>query len=29
MSVYFNIKEEMSVIQTSLRGDECNLLYIL
>ena len=25
-SVYFNIREEESVIQTSLRGGECNLL---
>jgi len=28
-SVYFNIRGEMSVIQASLRGEECNLLYIL
>ena len=27
-SVYFNIREEGSVIQASLRGGECNLLYI-
>jgi len=28
-SVYFNIREEGSVIQASLRGVECNLLFIL
>jgi len=27
MSVYFNIRGEGSVIQTSLRGGECNLLF--
>jgi len=27
-NVYFNIREEGSVIQTSLRGEECNLLLI-
>jgi len=28
-NVYFNIKGEVSVIQASLRGGECNLLFIL
>jgi hypothetical protein len=28
-SVYFNIRGEGSVIQSSLRGGECNLLKIL
>jgi hypothetical protein len=28
-NVYFNIRGEESVIQTSLRGGECNLLIIL
>jgi len=27
-SVYFNIRGEESVIQTSLRGGECNILFI-
>ena len=27
-SVYFNIKEEGSVIQSSLKGGECNLLIL-
>ena len=28
-NVYFNIREEGSVIQASLRGGECNLLNII
>jgi len=29
VSVYFSIKGEDSVIQASLREEECNLLYII